>query len=328
VKAQALIAPFRFEMRDEPAPDPDALTEGQVLLRVLAGAVCGSDLPKFKGIVSGVPGDNGQFAANIPGFPMHEVVGEVVAAPGSDLVAGQRVVGWAENYDALAEYVVSLAVGLRPVDSAGDPAYQVMMQPLACVLHAVDRLGDLENKTAAVVGLGPIGLLFSHVLHTRGIAHVTGIDRVDRTDAASPFFIDEVVPSSSERWAREVGKSTRPDLVIDAVGHQVSTLNHEIEAVAVHGTIFYFGINDDSVYPMDMGKFLRKQLTLISGTTPHAFQRDALGDAERYLKEFPDLPRAYVSHVFSLDEAQAAYECANTPAAGRYKVAVRMVAAP
>jgi threonine dehydrogenase-like Zn-dependent dehydrogenase len=322
MKAQTMVAPFRFEMRDVAPPGASALKDGQVILRVLAGAICGSDLPKFKGIVSGVPGDSGVFASEIPGFPLHEVVGEVIAERGTDLAIGTRVVGWAENYDALAEQVLTEAVGLIPVDPEGDPAHQVMIQPLACVIHAVDRLGDLSGRRVAILGLGPIGLLFAHVLHARGAAHVTGVDRVNRSDAAGTFFIDEVVPASSERWAREVAKGTRPDIVIDAVGHQVATFQHALDALNMGGTIFYFGINDDPVYPFELGKFLRKQGTLISGTTPRPVQRECLTRAAEYLRAYPRLAETYISHVFSIDDAQAAFECANTPAESRFKVAI------
>ena len=39
-----------------------------------------------------------------PGYPLHEVVGEVVAG---DLPAGTRIVGWAEGHYGLAEYYVA-----------------------------------------------------------------------------------------------------------------------------------------------------------------------------------------------------------------------------
>jgi L-iditol 2-dehydrogenase len=322
VRAPTLVAPLRFELRDVTPPDPRFLVGDEALLRVLAGGICGSDLPRFRGNVSSTPGDNGPNAAEIPGYPMHEVVGEVVATRDSDLEIGQRVVGWVPSFRALSEQVIANSAGLHPIGIDRVPAEQVMMQPLACVLHAVSRLGDLEGRRVAVIGLGPIGLLFAHVLHSRGVAHVTGVDRVDRSEAALPFCIDEVVTSSSARWATEVASGERPDIIIDAVGHQVSTLNHEIDASASHGTIFYFGMADDPTYPVDFVKFLRKKLTLIGGTTPVELQRKALAEAETYLRDHPQLANVYVSHRFVLEEAQAAYLCANEPGERRYKVVV------
>ena len=44
-----LVAPFTFERSERQEPLPDALGDGQVLLRFLAAGICGSDLPGFRG---------------------------------------------------------------------------------------------------------------------------------------------------------------------------------------------------------------------------------------------------------------------------------------
>ena len=55
--------------------------------------------------------------------------------------------------------------------------------------------------------------------------------------------------------------------MIEAVGHQVATLGHAIEAAAFGGTVFYFGVADDDSYPISMRAMLRNNLTLKSGVT-------------------------------------------------------------
>lgn len=49
MRAEQLVAPFRFESVEVSAPTADRLQAGDVLLRVLATGICGSDLPYFKG---------------------------------------------------------------------------------------------------------------------------------------------------------------------------------------------------------------------------------------------------------------------------------------
>ena len=51
----------------------------------------------------------------------------------------------------------------------------------------------MAGLTCAVLGLGPIGLLFCHVLKERGAARVFGVDRVDRSAIAPRFGVDDVV---------------------------------------------------------------------------------------------------------------------------------------
>ena len=112
-----------------------------------------------------------------PGYPLHEVVGEVVAG---ELPAGTRIVGWAEHHLGLAEYFVARVDAITADDDFTDVEATVV-QPLCTVLHQLDRIPDVRGKRAAVIGQGSIGLLFSHALKARGAAWVTGVDRVDRS---------------------------------------------------------------------------------------------------------------------------------------------------
>ena len=76
--AYAVTTPGRLERIDAPVPEPGP---EQVLVRLRAGGICGSDLPSFLG-------RRNPFVDNLgaPGYPLHEVVGTVVGS-------GARVVG-------------------------------------------------------------------------------------------------------------------------------------------------------------------------------------------------------------------------------------------
>ena len=76
--------PNSISEREVPAPTPEDLVDGQVLLRVIVGGICGSDLPYFKGREGGRYGTRpagGGPAEPPPGAPLHEVVGEVHRLP-------------------------------------------------------------------------------------------------------------------------------------------------------------------------------------------------------------------------------------------------------
>lgn len=317
--AQRLAGPFRFEAVEVAAPRASDLGAGEVLLATRAGAICGSDLPSFRGTRSPHPADEaGRGGARPAGVPMHEVVGEVVASTHPDHAPGDLVVGWASAFDALAELVVTDGAGLAAYDRSLPAITAVMLQPLACVLYAVEQLGDVTGHTAGVVGQGPIGLLFSHVLTTRGAARVTGVDRVDRRDVAGLFGVDDTVTAPAQEWAAHLADVDRTDVVVESVGHQVSTMKACLDAAAPTGQVFYFGIPDDDVYPIDMMVLLRKNLTLRSGVTLE--RQRMLRAADAYLAAHAELREGYVSDVYEVSEVEKAFSAACLPAPGQLKL--------
>ena len=318
--AYRLIAPYQFEKIEAPDPAEQELGAGQVLLQFVAAGVCGSDLPAFRGAQGRLPGDDGAGAAEKLGFPIHEIVGDVVTSRHPQHQPGDRVVGWASGFDGLMEQVISDGEGLMTYDPALVPAQAVGLQPLACVLYAVEQLPDLAGRHVAVIGQGSIGLLFSYVCKAFGAAQVTGVDPVDRSALGGAFGVDTVVRATSDRWVSQLAPDRKPDLVIEAVGHQVATLQHAVEAAAFGGTVFYFGVPDDDSYPISMRTMLRNNLTLRSGITMD--RRRVLGRADEFAREHPDLLPHYITHTFGVDDVQAAFELACRPVPERVKIVI------
>jgi len=313
--AQTLIAPQRFAMQQVARPDEGGLAAGEVLLRLRAGSVCGSDLACFRG-----ESETGTGIYGVPGRPMHEVVGTVVHAGDSGFTAGQRVVGWAKRMRGLAEFLVANADQLTPVDDVWDDVHATVIQPLACVLHAASRLRGIDGATVAVLGQGPLGLLFSRVLKDAGAKHVTAVDYVDRSGAAAEFGVDQVVADHASNWARKLDAGQRPHIVVEAVGHNSVTLNDAIHAVGMNGQIFAFGVPGTDHYALDFLRMFRKNATLHSGTTlDHARH---LEQAQCYLQRNQGLAHSYITDVFSTADAQGAYLRACQPDPARLKVAL------
>jgi threonine dehydrogenase-like Zn-dependent dehydrogenase len=315
-----LVAPYVFERLDLPDTSPESLADGQVLLRFLAAGVCGSDLPGFRGTQGKLPGDTGASVAEMNGFPIHEIAGEVLASRHRSHRPGDRVVGWASAFDGLMERVVADGDGLAVYDPALTPGLAIGLQPLACVLYAVEQLPDLAGRHVAVIGQGSIGLLFSYVVKAFGAARVTGVDPVDRGVIGPVFGVDTVVHATSDRWIRHLAPVDKPDIVVEAVGHQVATLGHAIEAAAFGGTIFYFGVTDDDTYPISIRTMLRNNLTLKSGVTLD--RPRVLAKADAFARDHPDLLPNYLTHTFGIDDVQSAFELASRPTPGRVKIAI------
>jgi threonine dehydrogenase-like Zn-dependent dehydrogenase len=280
-----------------------------VLVRLLAGGICGSDLPSFIGRRNTFVDFYGQ-----PGYPLHEVVGEVV---GGELPAGTRVVGWAEHHLGLAELFVARVDAITPVEEFADVEATVV-QPLSTVLHQLDRIPDVSGKRVAVIGQGSIGLLFSHAVKTRGAAWVTGVDRVDRSDVAAAFGVDEVVHNDAAAWAADA----EADIVVEAVGHHSGPLEAAVTALAPNGTVLAFGVPDETHYAFPFMAFFRKHATLISGAAIDRAQ--ALANAREYLLAHRALLEPYITTVVGVHDAQAAFETAINPTAGRLKVVLQV----
>ena len=298
----AITGPGRLERVE--APEPGPLQAGRVLVELKAGGICGSDLPSFHGVRGVFVDGYGE-----PGFPLHEVVGEVVEG---ELAKGTRVVGWAEGHYGLAErYVARVDATLAIGDEFSDVEATVI-QPLCTVLQQLDRLGDVAGKRAAVIGLGSIGLLFTHALQARG-ATVTGVDRVDRADVASAFGIDDAIHGDAAALPKDTF-----EIVVEAVGHHAAPLEAAVTALADHGTILAFGVPDDTHYAFPFRAFFRKHATLLAGAAVD--RAAALANAYDYLKAHRDLLAPYITSVLPVNEAQAAFDLASLPAPGRLKV--------
>jgi len=304
--AYAITAPGRLERVEVPRPQPGP---GRVLVRLLAGGICGSDLPSFIGRRNTFVDFYGE-----PGYPLHEVVGEVVAG---EWPAGTRIVGWAEHHLGLAEYFVARVDAITAIEDFTDVEATVV-QPLCTVLHQLDRIPDVRGKRVAVIGQGSIGLLFSHALKARGAAHVTGVDRVDRSDVADAFGVDEVVWNDAAAWA----KDAEADIVVEAVGHHAGPLEAAVNALAPNGTVLAFGVPDDTHYAFPFMAFFRKHATLIAGAATD--RAAALENAYAYLREHRALLAPYITTVVGVHDAQTAFETAISPAGGRLKVVLEV----
>ena len=225
-----------------------------MVARFEAGGICGSDLPSFLGVRDLLVGaSHGQ-----PGYPLHELVGVVEASAAEDLPVGTRVVGWAEGHLGLAEQFVAPADGVCALGDELPSVQATVIQPLCTVLYAVRRLGDVRGARVAVIGQGSIGMLFSYVLKAAGAGHVTGVDPIDRRNVAGAFGVDAMEWNTSSGWAASLGDDARPDIVVEAVGHQAATLEDAVEAVAHGGTVLAFGVPDDTHYAFPFARFFRK----------------------------------------------------------------------
>jgi L-iditol 2-dehydrogenase len=276
MKALVLEEYKRLELRDTPQPTPGA---GEVLIRVAACGICGSD-------VHGYDGSSGR---RIPPLVMgHEAAGTVAATgsaatrfqPGDrvtfdstvfcgacpfclrgeiNLCDRREVLGVScveyRRAGAFAEYVTVPELILHRLPPSMSFAEAAMLEPAAVALHAVHVSQVRGGETALVVGAGMIGLLTMQAARALGCARVLIAD-VDATrlELAQSLGASETLLLSGADLAQEViartgvpeeparggGRTGGVDLALEAVGRQ-ETINAAIASVRKGGTVTLIG---------------------------------------------------------------------------------------
>ncbi len=224
-----------------PVPAPQA---GEVLVRVAAGGICGTDLHIYRW--------NEWAASRVrpPRVVGHEFCGTVVAvAPGvsevrvGDFVAGEghvacgrcpacrrgdahicdrlEIIG-IDRDGAFADYVVLPARNAWRLDPASVPVeVAAVMDPLGNAVHAA-LATDPAGRRVAVIGCGPIGLMAIAVLRASGAAFVAASDvQRERRALALRAGADLVLDAAEDVPARlrEATGGEGVDVVLEMSGH-------------------------------------------------------------------------------------------------------------
>jgi L-idonate 5-dehydrogenase len=271
---------LRIETADEPAVAP-----GQVLIRLGAGGICGSDLHYY------FEGRNGSFVVREPLIPGHEAsgvvarigagvtrvkVGDKIAVSPSHacgrcdycregrehLCRNMRFLGSASLYPHVqgmfCEYFVMGERQCYPVTgdvSLGEIAFA---EPLAVGLHAVNRAGDLLGKSVLVTGGGTIGCLTVIAARLAGATSVTVSDVLDR-----PLATARAVGASRTIRADKGDALALPqfDVAFEASG-SFAALRACVASVKRGGTIVQVGTLPHEPLPFVVNEIMSKELDL------------------------------------------------------------------
>lgn len=256
----------------------------QVLLRVQAASICGSDIHALH-----VP--PGQVIT--PGVIMgHEFFGTVVESgpkarkfqPG-DTVAVNPCLPCGECWECrhgmgnlcpnprhygqtcdggFAEYVLVEASQLYRLPAGVDPDAAAQTEPLACVLRGLELLNPAPVDHVLLYGAGPIGLTFIKVLKLYGVQHLAvaakGASRIEQAKRFGAEFVEDAqVGITPEALANRWGCFA--DIVIDAVGTG-EVLSKAVRLVNSRGRILLFGLNHNARAEVSPAIFTQKEIRL------------------------------------------------------------------
>ena len=317
------------DLRVEAAEMP-AIGPGEVLLRLGAGGICGSDLHYY------FEGRNGSFIVREPLIPGHEASGVVEGVgPGVTRVAkGDKVaispshacgrcdycrqgrehlcthmkfLGSASLFPHVQgmfrEYFVMGERQCYPV--AGDVSLGELAfaEPLAVALHGINRGGDLLGKSVLITGAGTIGCLTVIAARLAGAAKVTVTDVLDRPLAQARAVGADV----TLRADRDGAALAKPqfDLAYEVSGN-FGALKTCVAAVKRGGVVVQVGTLPHEPLPFVVNDLMAKELDL-RGAFRWGIEFDW---AVEYLAARRVDVRPLLSGQFPLQDAVAAFHAA------------------
>ncbi len=266
-----------------PRPGPD-----DVILRVDANAICGSDLSAYRGVHSRI---------RPPTILGHEFAGTVVelgttvrsVALGMRVAAEPNIACGVCRYcrrgfpnvcvdylvvgedisrpGACAEYVKVPAGQLYPLPDHVTSAEGALVQPLAIAYHAVDRGRITAGQTVLIFGAGPIGLGTMMIARERGARTIVVDVLPYRLEMATRLGAGLVVDPRHEDLDASVREQTDgygADVTIEAVGGaQTTTFEDACRLTARQGTVVVVGSFKHDVAPLPIVSFKFRELDIV-----------------------------------------------------------------
>ena len=328
--------------------DP-TLAEGEVLLKISACSVCGTDLRTFR------HGDKKIIPPRVLG---HEFCATVAESRASDanVKVGDRVVMYIVIVEGRDRYVEmgreNLTTHRTTMSYHHDGAFAPFMrvpatavrqgnlfkvtseipddqmslaEPLGCCMNAHSRLGIGLKDTVAVIGAGPIGMMHAALVRLQGAQKVIVLDNnAARLEMAKRFDINAtllVQADGSHRAAvKELTDGFGPDVVIVAVS-AAAAQNDALEIAARAGRInFFAGLpKSNPIAPLDVNHIHYKEL-VVSGSYSEKKSDFQAAFALLHSGRFPAdkiithrLPLARINEAFPLMESGVALKVCILP---------------
>jgi 2-desacetyl-2-hydroxyethyl bacteriochlorophyllide A dehydrogenase len=308
-RAVRFVAPCSVDLADVDVPEP---TVGEVLIRAeFSGISGGTEMLAYRGeLDTSIPRDEtlGGLAGSFE-YPFtygYSAVGTVEASQ-TDLGEGERVFAFHPHQ---TRFVVS-ARDVVPIDDC-DPRAATLFPLVETALQISLDTGIRHREIAAVVGLGPIGILTA-ILLTRSGAVVVGSDpRPWRREVAESCGLEAVEPEELGDAVRATTRGRGADFIVEATGNP-EALAESLGILSAEGVAIvasWYGLKPVTL-PLG-AEFHRLRLEIRSSQVSTIGHRAVRWDRGRRLETtqalLAELPLSFLaSHTFPLERAPEAY---------------------
>ncbi len=333
MRALVLPSPGKFEIQNVPVPEPAA---GEVLCRVHAVAICGSDPEILRGDLAGT------WPPAYPFIPGHEWAGQIVAlGPGVvDLQVGDRVAGQAhkgcgfcrncmegryticENYGspesgqrhygfisqgAYAQYIAISVKSVNRIPTTMSFCEGALVDTAGVVLHGLELSGVTPGGAVAVIGPGPIGMIAMRLARVLGTAKIIAIGRGMRLEASHKAGADVLVnfeKSDAVKAVRDATDGMGVDEAIECSG-AAGTFRQAVEMVRKGGRVSLVGVPPNSVVePLPFKYIVHNEIAIYGSRANPNVSRKVISLIASQQLQVAD----FVTHTFPLEDFATALD--------------------
>ena len=322
MKALVWTEKEKVVMEERPIPD----YAGKLLIKVAYAGICGSDVSIYLGKHP---------RAKTPLIMGHEFTGTVEAIgenADTTLKVGDRVVinpiyfcgkcraclagnthvcktlrFYGIDVDGgMAEYAAIPDKCLLKIPETLDFKLATLIEPAAVVVHGLRMIKKMFHGSAAVVGLGPMGLLSALMLKDSGVSRLFCVEtQPARIEMAKQLGLDVVNPMETDvkKYIYSKNDDEGVDVLVEASGHP-SAAKMMTDITGVRGEILLLSVFKEAT-PIDLRTINFAEQRII-GT--RVYTGLDYKDAIDYLEQYGEKLEPVISHVKSLEEGQEVFQ--------------------
>lgn len=330
MKAAFVKGPSQVEIR---TVDKPSVGDGDIMVRMQACGVCGSDLEKIYGQYSqpsmklghepsGIISEVGKNVTNlkkddrvfvhhhVPCYSCHYCLHGNETMCKKYYETNLVPCGLAEEF-VVPEWNVSHGGVIKIADSMSFEE-AAMTEPLACCVRSWNKISVKDGDSVAIFGVGPTGMMHVMLSKVYGLQEIFCLDVNDfRLDFAKKFGITESIRSTDPHAHEKILSKTQDrgvDVAVVATG-SLSAITQAVEFVRKGGTVVLFGVpTKDATLSLDISKVYSKEITLLPSYA--ASDTDTMNAFKLIQDDKVDVKKL-ITHKFDLAESQEALEYAH-----------------
>ena len=331
------------DLRTEDLPIPE-ISDNEVLIKMLACGLCGTDIQKIRGD-----------SVNKPTVLGHEVVGEIVKKGknvskfeiGDRVITAIHVPCFTCHYCNKGHYTICEQFRTNNIDPGGFAEFiripklhlnhlthkvsnnvtdeeATLIEPIACCLHGLKQADIRPNDSVLIMGAGTIGILHAQLAKIKGANKVIVSDMSEfKLQKALKVGCDYAINIKEKNIKDEVNKITDGqgvDVIVIAAG--VSSLVADaVNMVRRAGKIIVFsGFDKNKLVTLDVSRFFKDEISIIGtySVTPYEFP-EALDLLEKRKLNTEEM----ITHVYPLKKLREAIDISTNPEQPVLKVIIK-----